>query len=130
MLRSSTYLWLGIVACVTTRLVGAEIDFSSCGYQASETAIPLVPIRAVVTAAARDDDRPQIQAAIDYVSSLEPNAAGFRGAVLIERKGVHPTRKSPNHGIWGRAPRRGEKEDILARPRPHASPNDTGVRET
>ena len=84
MLRTSIYLWFGIVAYATTSLVGAEIDFSSCGYQGSETAIPLVPIRAVVTAAARDDDRPQIQAAIDYVSSLEPDAAGFRGAVLLK----------------------------------------------
>lgn len=36
-----------------------------------------------MTADNRDDDWPQIQAAIDYVSALEPDADGFRGAVLL-----------------------------------------------
>ena len=62
----------------------AEIDFSSCGYKSSDHAIPLVPIRAVVTEGGGEDDRVRIQAAIDLVASMEPDAAGFRGAVLLK----------------------------------------------
>lgn len=65
-------------------LANAEIDFSTCGYRQSEQAIPLVPIRAVVTTADRHDDRPHIQAAIDHVSGLKPDQNGFRGAVLLQ----------------------------------------------
>ncbi|MGK0186807.1 MAG: hypothetical protein ACI9R3_002590 [Verrucomicrobiales bacterium] len=75
-----------VVVLITTCLSGAEIDFSSCGYDQSETPIPLVSVRAVVTEAGRHDDRPQIQAAIDFVSSLEPDPVGFRGAVLLNGK--------------------------------------------
>ena len=49
--------------------MGAEIDFSSCGYQQSKGPIPLVPVRAVVTASDRDDDRGPIQAAIDSATA-------------------------------------------------------------
>ena len=61
-----------------------EIDFSTCGYRHSNEPIPIVPIRAVVTPSGRGDDHGHIQAAIDYVSELEPDAVGFRGAVLLE----------------------------------------------
>ena len=61
-----------------------DIDFSTCGYRQSSVAIPLVPIRAVVTEdPAAGDDAVRIQAAIDYVAGLEADASGFRGAVLL-----------------------------------------------
>ena len=59
-------------------------DFSFCGYQASEMPVPDVPVKVIVPAMTGDATA-QIQAAIDYVSSLPENAQGFRGAVLLEK---------------------------------------------
>jgi hypothetical protein len=56
-------------------------DFSHCGYRGGE-AIPDVSVRVVVPPA-DGDNGPRIQAALDYVAALEPDAAGFRGAVLL-----------------------------------------------
>ena len=57
-------------------------DFSHCGYCGGGVAIPDAPVRVVVPAAAGDAG-PRIQAAIDYVAGLTPDAAGVRGAVLL-----------------------------------------------
>ncbi|MBD2705149.1 pectate lyase [Spirosoma sp. BT702] len=62
-------------------------DFSYCGYQAGEQAIPNVAIQVTVPVRKGDATR-RIQAAIDYVASLPTNKDGFRGTVLLE-KGVH-----------------------------------------
>ena len=62
-------------------------DFSYCGYQAGEQAIPNVETKVVVPFRKGDATR-RIQAAIDYVSDLPVNPNGFRGAVLLE-KGIH-----------------------------------------
>ena len=59
-------------------------DFSYCGYMASETPIPYVPVKVVVAAEEGDATR-RIQAAIDHVSSLPLDEKGFRGAVLLEK---------------------------------------------
>jgi hypothetical protein len=59
-------------------------DYSYCGYMASEQLIPEVPVKAVVSWMPGDNTA-RIQQAIDYVSSLEPDAQGFRGAVLLEK---------------------------------------------
>ena len=59
-------------------------DYSYCGYQASEAAIPMVPIKAVVSATDQDATA-SIQAALDYVASLPLDEQGFRGAVLLEK---------------------------------------------
>ncbi|MCB1098285.1 MAG: pectate lyase [Verrucomicrobiae bacterium] len=60
----------------------AEIDFSTCGYRQSSVPVPNVP--AVVRIEAADgDDGALIQAAIDHISNLAPDAEGFRGAVLL-----------------------------------------------
>ena len=59
-------------------------DYSYCGYQASEAAIPMVPIKAVVPATDQDATA-SIQAALDYVASLPLDEQGFRGAVLLEK---------------------------------------------
>lgn len=56
-------------------------DFSFAGYRNGE-AIPDVPVRIVVTPEDGDDTY-NIQAAIDYVSSLPPDKNGFRGVVLL-----------------------------------------------
>jgi hypothetical protein len=56
-------------------------DFSAAGYGGG-TAIPDVPVRVVVPRVASDSTT-RIQAAIDHVSVLEPDASGFRGAVLL-----------------------------------------------
>lgn len=58
-------------------------DYSYSGYMASEAEIPLVPVKALVPATDTDATE-YIQAALNYVSSLEPDQNGFRGAVLLE----------------------------------------------
>src|SRR5690349_25137634 len=59
-------------------------DFSYCGYMLSETPIPDVPVKVIVPAMNTDATK-KIQSAIDYVSSLPLDAAGFRGTVLLEK---------------------------------------------
>ncbi|ANH83689.1 pectate lyase [Niabella ginsenosidivorans] len=59
-------------------------DYSYCGYRASEEAIPLVPVKAMVPLM-RGDATAVIQTAIDYVSRLTPGKDGFRGAVLLQK---------------------------------------------
>ena len=61
---------------------GAEIDFSTCGYLQSARPIPDVPAKVVVTPVVGDDGT-RLQSAIDHVAGLEPDASGFRGAVLL-----------------------------------------------
>ncbi len=58
-------------------------DYSYSGYMASETEIPLVPVKALVPAMEADATE-YIQAALNYVSTLEPDKNGFRGAVLLD----------------------------------------------
>lgn len=58
------------------------LDYSYCGYHASEDSIPLAPVRAYV-ACAEGDMSATIQAAIDYVGSLPIGKEGLRGAVLL-----------------------------------------------
>ena len=72
----------------TVDLQGNRIlDFSYCGYKASENSIPNVPVR--VTVPEKEGDATiRIQSALDYVASLMPDKEGFRGAILLG-KGVH-----------------------------------------
>ena len=60
------------------------LDFSYCGYRNSNVDIPDLPV-AVCVSPVEGDNSPVIQRAIDYVSSLKPDADGFRGAVLLEK---------------------------------------------
>jgi hypothetical protein len=62
-------------------------DFSYCGYFASETRIPLVPVKVIVPSI-NGDATERIQAAIDYVASLPADANGNKGAVLLQ-KGIY-----------------------------------------
>lgn len=58
------------------------IDFSYCGYHASEDSIPLAEVKAYVECV-EGDMSATIQQAIDYVSSLPIGRDGLRGAVLL-----------------------------------------------
>jgi len=58
------------------------VDYSACGYLGGKEGIPQVPTRVVVKPG-DGDDRARIQAAIDQVSSMSPDANGYRGAVLL-----------------------------------------------
>ena len=60
------------------------LDFSHCGYQASERDIPNVPAKVTVKSSGYDDTQ-LIQAAIDSVSRLPQGRDGFRGAILLSR---------------------------------------------
>jgi PelA/Pel-15E family pectate lyase len=62
-------------------------DFSFCGYEASEKIIPDVAAKVMVSCK-EGDATERIQRAIDYVSSLPADAAGFRGAVVLQ-KGIY-----------------------------------------
>ncbi len=58
------------------------MDYSTCGYHASEREIP--DIKNMVYVSVSDSNcYERIQKAIDYVSSLKPNNRGQRGAVLL-----------------------------------------------
>ncbi len=58
------------------------MDYSTCGYHASEQAIPDVRT-AVAVAWQSGDCSSLIQQAIDHVARLQPDANGFRGAVVL-----------------------------------------------
>ena len=61
-------------------------DFSMCGYMGGGVALPVLPVKVTVQAGdGKTDDRARIQAAIDAVSKLPPDAHGFRGAVLLKK---------------------------------------------
>ena len=57
-------------------------DFSGAGFGGGGVALPVVAARVRVSPAPGDDG-PRLQAAIDFVSGLAPDAAGFRGAVQL-----------------------------------------------
>lgn len=59
------------------------VDFSYAGYAANERAIPDATVRVVVPNT-DGDDGVRIQAALDYVGSLAPDAEGLRGVVLLK----------------------------------------------
>ena len=77
--------------CMVTNLSGAPkpkkevyipMDYSTCGYHASENAIPNVPV-SIYVAPQQGDCSGIIQQAVDYVSQLKPDKNGYRGCVLL-----------------------------------------------
>ncbi len=68
------------------------LDYSMAGYVAGGVAIPDVPVRVTVPLAPGDATA-RLQAAIDYVASLPPDANGIRGAILLD-KGRYPIAKA------------------------------------
>ena len=65
-------------------------DFSHVGYMYGDEAIPDVPTVVEVTPV-EGDDGVIIQAAINQVQAMTPDASGFRGAVLL-KKGTYQVR--------------------------------------
>lgn len=66
------------------------MDYSTCGYHASETVIPDIRNAVYVKCGTGDaDSRAMIQRAIDYVSSLKADRNGYRGAVLLGEGTFH-----------------------------------------
>ena len=58
------------------------MDYSTCGYRASEEAIP--DVRTVLYVAWRDGDcSPMLQSAIDQVAKMKPDNKGRRGCILL-----------------------------------------------
>jgi hypothetical protein len=74
------------------------IDFSYCGYKRSEEPIPTVPVVTTLSPPVGEakpiekmqypvgpDSFETIQAALDKAATMEPDANGFRGAVLLKK---------------------------------------------
>lgn len=59
------------------------VDFSSCGYKASNVKIPQVDVKVVIPEISGDATA-KIQSAIDYVGTLPIDENGFRGAILLQ----------------------------------------------
>ena len=60
------------------------MDFSHAGYMGGGVALPNVPVRQTVKPLGDNkDDAAAIQSAIDEVAKMQPEADGFRGAVLL-----------------------------------------------
>lgn len=58
-------------------------DYSFCGYMASESQLPNIPVKAIIETTDADATL-LIQSAIDFVSSLPIDKNGFRGTVLLK----------------------------------------------
>jgi hypothetical protein len=85
-------------------------DFSHAGYAAGAV-IPDVPVRLVVPPGSGDNGF-QIQAAINSVSELRPDANGFRGAVLL-LAGRHKVASHLRIGVSGVVLRGQGKDTVL-----------------
>lgn len=59
-------------------------DYSYCGYKASESPLPNVPVKLIIPEK-KGDATQLIQSAINYVSSLPIDENGFRGTILLEK---------------------------------------------
>ena len=59
------------------------MDFSHAGYRGGGVALPNAPVRVTLSANASGDDTSRIQAAINQVAGMAPDAQGIRGAVRL-----------------------------------------------
>jgi hypothetical protein len=64
-------------------------DFSSAGYRGGGVALPVVAMRTTVSPTGGADDTAAIQAALDAVAKLAPDANGVRGAVELAAGTFH-----------------------------------------
>ncbi len=65
-------------------------DFSHCGYMGGGVALPELAVRATLDPSpGTTDDTARIQAQLDAVGQLAPDANGHRGAVLLRRGTYH-----------------------------------------
>ncbi len=69
-------------------------DFSTAGYMGGGVQIPNAPVRIKLDPQEGDDTK-RIQEAIDYISSLDPDSNGIRGALLLS-KGIFEINSSIN----------------------------------
>lgn len=74
----------GKLACRTDPQGNRVPDFSYAGYMGGGVAVPDAPARVVVPPL-DGDATPRIQAAIEYVATLTPDAKGIRGAIQLPR---------------------------------------------
>ena len=81
----------GKLAYVADSLGNKIPDFSNAGYKGGGVPIPYVAIKETVWPV-QGDNSANIQAAIDRVSALPPDASGFRGAVLL-KMGIYELEK-------------------------------------
>lgn len=85
-------------------------DFSNVGYRGGLVAVPDVPVRVTVEPGSGDAGA-RIQAAIDAVGRMAPDADGRRGAVLL-KKGRYPIAGTLHMNVGGVVLRgEGESED-------------------
>ena len=75
-----------------TNAVNQIPDFSNCGYRGGGVKLPDVPVVKTIQPV-QGDCRALIQAAIDSVSALSPDANGRRGAILL-KAGIYPVDSS------------------------------------
>lgn len=89
-------------------------DFSYCGYKASETKIPDVPVKIIVPRQPGDMTE-IIQQAINHVSSLPIDENGFHGTILLEEGtyAVQGRLKITNSGIILRGSGTGKNRTVL-----------------
>ncbi len=73
----------GKLAYIADSLGNKIPDFSNAGYKGGGVSIPYVAIKETVWPVPGDNSA-SIQAAIDQVSALPPDASGFRGAILLK----------------------------------------------
>lgn len=73
---------LSVMAGGKKKSVFIPMDYSTCGYHASEQSIPDVK-NAVFVSQTQGDCSARLQKAIDYVASLKADKSGHRGTVLI-----------------------------------------------
>ena len=94
--HTSRFAILLAISCMALQLTAAPkpkkevyipMNYSTCGYHASEQAIPNVAVSVFVAWQEGDASR-RIQQAIDYVSGLRPDQNGHRGTVLLG-EGTH-----------------------------------------
>lgn len=62
------------------------MDYSNVGYKGGGVAIPNVPVKIILEPSTNSDsdDTERIQNAIDILGRIEPDANGFRGAILLK----------------------------------------------
>ena len=84
MLLVSLSVWCAVAAPAKRPkpVLYVPMDYSTCGYRASEEAVPAVAVAAVVEWQ-EGDCSALIQQAIDHVSAMKADAHGRRGAVLL-----------------------------------------------
>jgi hypothetical protein len=98
-------------------------DFSNAGYKGGGVQIPHVQIKAIVWPVSGDNSE-QLQKVIDSISSLPPDASGFRGAVLL-RMGIYNLEKPiyiKASGVVLRGEGRSDIGTILVGKIPRAAP--------